>query len=233
MSAYNSQHSEDRDGLHFDDPRFEVGAPSSMYSETLTVKDGVRPTQASVAKAVSADLDDLAAWLRKQTWSDFAQSLAEQYDRRGDLSPKQVESAKSMRAKVEARNAERQAPAAKAEPAESALDLSELGDGYYAVPNGETRLKVRINRPGPNSKWLGYIFVSDGAEYGQRTNYGRQTPGGTYSGQIQDQLRKIMADPREAMAEYGKLTGTCGMCGRRLEDEESVAIGIGPICRNK
>ena len=176
----------------------------------------------------STELSNLADWLAEQTWSDFAQSLAEQFYRRGSLSPKQIDAAQRMRAKVEARRQD-------SKTRESDIDLSDLPSGYYAVPNGETRLKVRVSRPTKASSWYGWVFVSDGAAYGERTNYGRQNEaeGKLYSGKIQDQLRAILADPLEALTAYGKLTGTCGACGRMLEDEESVALGIGPICRQK
>ena len=113
------------------------------------------------------------------------------------------------------------------------LDLTDLPKGTYAVPGGETRLKVTISKPGGRSKWDGWIFVSDGAEYGSQKRYGRQAPGSIYTGLIQDELKKILADPQEAAAEYGRITGTCGLCSRPLEDEESVARGIGPVCMRK
>jgi len=75
--------------------------------------------------------------------------------------------------------------------------------------------------------------VDDGAAYGSRKTYGKQAPEGTYQGSIQEQLQAVIADPKAAMVAYGKLTGTCGKCGRILEDEESVAAGIGPICAQK
>jgi hypothetical protein len=112
------------------------------------------------------------------------------------------------------------------------LDISEL-KGYYAVPDGDTRLKICVRKPGKNSRWLGWTFVDDGAAYGCRKTYGKQAPDGLYKGDIQDQLKAILADPFEAQVAYGKLTGTCGTCGRILEDEESVAAGIGPICAAK
>ena len=40
----------------------------------------------------------------------------------------------------------------------------------------------------------------------------------------------ILADPKAAMVAYGKLVGKCGKCGRKLEDADSVAAGIGPVC---
>ena len=118
-----------------------------------------------------------------------------------------------------------------AEVAEDAIDLSDLRSGKYAVPGGDTRLKLRISRSkGNGSTPAGTIFVSDDAEYGSRKNYGRQDVDGLYRGEVKDALRAILADPKAAMVAYGQLVGVCGNCGRRLEDEESVRAGIGPIC---
>lgn len=114
------------------------------------------------------------------------------------------------------------------------LDLSGVPSGLYAVPGGDTRLKVKIdNVDKPGTKWHGWVFVKDGAAYGHGDRYGSQKPGGTYRGKIQQQLEIIASDPYAAAAAYGQLTGTCGRCGRQLEDEESVARGIGPVCATK
>lgn len=200
-------------------------------SSTEAVEQATKNGDAIVAEQNEAAqaLEDLATWLEGQTWSEFAQSLAAQYRTKGSLSPKQEQAAYSMREKVEAKRAEK-AKAEQQTQSGKGLDLSGLRSGYYAVPNGETRLKVRVAHGKPGTKWDGWTFVSDGAVYGQRTNYGSQRPGGFYSGKIVSQLEAIMADPQEAMKEYGRLTGTCGNCGRKLEDENSVAAGIGPIC---
>jgi hypothetical protein len=115
---------------------------------------------------------------------------------------------------------------------ESELDISEL-KGYFAVPDGDTRLKLCVRHPGKNSRYHGWIFVDDGAAYGQRQTYGKQAPDGMYQGKVQDALKAILLDPLAAQVAYGKLTGTCGHCGRILEDEQSVAAGIGPICAAK
>lgn len=37
----------------------------------------------------------------------------------------------------------------------------------------------------------------------------------------------------EEAKEYGKVTGTCCVCSRRLTDEGSIEAGIGPICASK
>ena len=113
------------------------------------------------------------------------------------------------------------------------IDLHNLNSGFYAVPDGDTRLKIAVHRPKKNSKWFGWIFVDDGAEYGSRKNYGRQGPDAMYTGLIREELQAVLDNPVEALQAYGRLTGSCGVCGRILEDEESVARGIGPICWGK
>lgn len=113
------------------------------------------------------------------------------------------------------------------------LDLSTLPAGRYAVPGGDTRLKVQVDKPS-RGNWKGHIFVRDAAVYGQGRRYGSQKPAPyRYQGDIVEELEAIMADPAAAMAAYGHLTGTCGRCYRHLEDETSISLGIGPVCRAK
>lgn len=117
-------------------------------------------------------------------------------------------------------------------PKATSLDLSGIPSGTYAVPGGDTRLKVQIDNV-TKGKWAGWVFVKDAAEYGQQQRYGSQKPGATYQGKIEDALTVIMADPKAAMAAYGHLVGRCGVCNRKLEDKDSVERGIGPICEAK
>lgn len=163
-------------------------------------------------------------WLTTETekGNEFAGSVLRQGKHLGSLSQGQLNAVLGNIAKGK-----------RTEDEASELNLDELVKGYYAVPDGDTRLKVAIRRPGKNSRWHGWTFVDDGAAYGSRRTYGKQAPDSTYAGAIQDQLRAIIANPLEAMIEYGKLTGTCGKCGRILEDEDSVAAGIGPVCASK
>ena len=46
-------------------------------------------------------------------------------------------------------------------------------------------------------------------------------------------LSLIAANVEGAFALYGAETSTCGVCGRKLTDDESRARGIGPVCANK
>lgn len=190
-----------------------------------------------VRKAIARDADAKAGaqewidnheaeyqWLVRESeaGNEFAESLLNgQYGliRRGVLSENQLNAVRRNLAKDGGGSA-------------SELDISGL-KGYYAVPDGDTRLKLCVRKPGKNSRYHGWTFVDDGAAYGSRRTYGKQRPDGLYQGDVQEALATILKDPLAAQVAYGKLTGTCGYCGRLLEDEESVARGIGPICAAK
>ncbi len=204
----------------FDSPVFD-------QPETLAAARELEAQAVAVKAQPAESLTELVAFLEAQTWSEFALSLAQQFHRSGSLSAKQVDAAQRMKAKVEARAAERQPQAA-----DTGLDLTSIPSGHYGVPGGATRLKVRIDNV-ERGKWAGWVFVKDGAEYGQERRYGKQAPGATYRGDIEAELRIIAANPQAAAAEYGRLTGRCGICNRQLEDEDSVARGSGPGCAGK
>lgn len=194
-----------------------------------------REHEAAVAKAkfYEEHYDALEYLYKRREHWDFADSLLRQFASRGSLSENQLAAVYRAMERDAAKEKARAEKVAQGEPEGSGLDLSNLPAGRYAVPDGDTRLKVLVQRPEAPSKWAGWVFVSDAAEYGQGRKYGRQAPGKTYSGAIRVELEKIVANPQAACAAYGRLTGTCGICGRHLEDEESVARGIGPICANK
>ena len=117
---------------------------------------------------------------------------------------------------------------------EDSIDLTPLkaftskGICRFGVPGGDTRLKVRVN-----FHTNGVIYVNDCAVYGERQNYGQQRPGQAYKGKIEDALRAILADPKGAVIRYAELTSCCGVCNLPLEDADSVARGMGPVCAAK
>lgn len=191
-----------------------------------------RDAHAAKVEAFTNANPELIAYCNR-VQNDFTANCMRKLRETGEMTVNQVAAIRRSLEQKAARDREQARHTAEAAPAGSGLDLSPLPAGTYAVPGGETRLKVSIEKPEAGHKWAGWIFVSDGAEYGQQQKYGRQAPGKTYSGKIEKELRAIVADPRAAAIAYGKLTGRCACCGRKLENEESVAAGIGPICAAK
>lgn len=103
---------------------------------------------------------------------------------------------------------------------------AEVPDGYYAIEShGSNDLVfLRVDKP-TEGRWAGYVFMSQ--------IIGGQSPVRVPFGQVRAFLQRIKdAGPREAMALYGRELGICGRCGRHLTDDESRAIGLGPICRS-
>jgi len=178
-----------------------------------------QPAAPAPVKSWAQQYPEEAKWINSSTF-DFAVRMRDVLRQWGGLTPGQL-------AAVHKCMAYRAQP-----PSEAAgLDLSKVPSGLYAVPGGDTRLKVKVSHG--SGKWQGWIFVADASEYGQARRYGAQRPQGSYQGSIVTQLTQIAADPKAASAAYGRLTSTCGICGRPLENEESVAAGIGPVCAGR
>jgi len=96
-----------------------------------------------------------------------------------------------------------------------ALDTRDGGVAFY-----------QVDRP-TEGRWAGYIFVKllIGA------------PGDWRQERVGDRRailsRTAEAGPREAAIRFGLESGHCGRCGSPLSNEESLRLGIGPICRDK
>lgn len=117
------------------------------------------------------------------------------------------------------------------------------------LAEGQKRPKVRIatedGQPvvltiaGPDSRTPGALNVTDGGGFGSGTYYGRITTDGNPEPRLAERdavmaaLRAFAANPEEALVRYGRLLGSCGICGRTLVDPVSIERGIGPICANR
>jgi hypothetical protein len=95
---------------------------------------------------------------------------------------------------------------------------------------------VVLSIAGQRARFPGSINVLTTTRYGEGGYHGRVNLDGTTTVQrddVLDLLRRFAQDPESALATYGRLTGHCAICGRLLENEESVARGIGPVCAGK
>jgi len=115
----------------------------------------------------------------------------------------------------------------------AALKQTELVEGYYAVDG--KRYRVDLPQQG---KWKGWLFLKTGSDYHLNRRILTRAPNGEYvrsstNGHGETVLAGILADPYAAMKAYGDITGTCSVCGRKLECPVSVRFGIGPTCMNR
>lgn len=101
--------------------------------------------------------------------------------------------------------------------------------GRYALvedKDGVVRF-YQIDKP-DEGRWAGRIFVKQ--LYGSPGQFRKERRYGAAAVSI---LELIADDPQGASLLFGKEAGICGVCGSPLTNEESRALGIGPICRGK
>jgi Family of unknown function (DUF6011) len=91
-----------------------------------------------------------------------------------------------------------------------------IAEGRYAhsVDGGQTADHYRVTRTGRIKVWTA------GGEW-------------PYNGALNAALQWIRDNQREAASLFGRLTETCGRCGRPLSDDDSRARGLGPVCAGK
>jgi hypothetical protein len=110
---------------------------------------------------------------------------------------------------------------------------SELIDALFSAPRAKVAAHgIREGR---------YAYTTDGGATADHYRVRRDgkivvwTAGGEwpYTGKLNEGLEWIKANPREAAELFGRLTETCGRCGRDLSDDDSRARGLGPVCAGK
>jgi len=153
---------------------------------------------------------ELISWLRDQTWSAFAQSVADDAERRGRMTDRQAAAARSMYAKVAARQAERTTRTARPVVTDEGHTISE---GFYLVDGWLWKVK-RSQR--------GNLYAMTRGEHGgwEFVRGGMRQLAGCHE-----------VTPDEAI-DWGHATGRCLFCDAELDDREGlgVLVGVGPQC---
>ena len=104
--------------------------------------------------------------------------------------------------------------------------------GRYAITgkDGKTVRFFRVDAPG--GKYNEHRFVkelhADGG-YGAESLRATRVPSKAFEASV---LAYVAAHP-ETLPAFGKALGVCGICGRALTDDASLAAGIGPVCATK
>ena len=50
---------------------------------------------------------------------------------------------------------------------------------------------------------------------------------------VQSLVVEFADNPAEVAGKYGKLTGGCSFCNRKLDDNRSLDVGYGPVCAKR
>lgn len=108
------------------------------------------------------------------------------------------------------------------------IGRGELKSSYYSVDGKRYRLDLPTE-----GRWKGWTFLSTGSDYHDRKRILMINSDGEYlvkTARGLEVMSAITAAPIDCMKAYGDITGTCAICGRKLEDPVSVRLGIGPVC---
>jgi hypothetical protein len=112
----------------------------------------------------------------------------------------------------------------------------------------EQRHEYQLSLAGAASKNAGCIYVKgekppggydqngDGPQrpyLGKITPQGRFFPASACPAGVEAQLQLFAADPEAIATRYGRLTGCCCFCGRKLTDARSTEVSYGPVCAGK
>lgn len=190
----------------------------------LTIRNPRNPNESIETSLTEQQAIDTLATLK----SSFAQSLVTQYRTRGALSASQYYWAFKL--------AEEHKPQT---PIKLHSDLSSwilqrsseneatLLQFKVKFDDGDEWGKVFLRRgDGCVNVFSAYKF--QGSIKGDEFYTERKT-----SPRIVAELLTMSENPQQWMQNYGRATGFCCVCGRELTNEESVSMGIGPICAGR
>ena len=110
---------------------------------------------------------------------------------------------------------------------------------HIQYPRIELNNNFTLQLAGANSKYPKSVNITDGKPFGSNKWYGRLSTGGTlfmpnhmqpFGEALQTELGLFQLDPAKYATAYGKELGNCMFCRKNLSNQQSVAVGYGPIC---
>lgn len=179
---------------------------------------------------------EVAAWILSSKDSfEFASSLEQAVLKWGDLTEKQLASAQKC---VDARKTAQQArsamieaaPEVSLDPVEKAFQKAKESGIKYPKLNLDVFKLSPASDSGKNS---GAIYVKEGETYLGKVTGGKFLRTRDCTDEQQAKVLEVATDPKAAAIAYGKRFGSCAVCRRELSNEESINLGIGPICASR
>lgn len=224
------------------------GRGFQVFKFTKSERD--RRRQAATARAerkTQAALDSFAAdhplvwdWLNAEAPRfEFAAAMLESLRKWGKLTERQLaaalkcaEGAAERKAKwqAEREQAKAQAQSVSIDAIESAFERAKAA----GIKWPKLRLDSFIFSPaGAAGKNPGAVYIKEGDIYLGKVLGGKLFKSRDCSADQEGRIVAAAADPAAAAVAYGKRFGACSVCGRELSNQESIDLGIGPICAER
>lgn len=168
------------------------------------------------------------------SWNSFAISMNESLAKYGSLTDGQIGAIRKCILKAEARQAEKQARIENA----PTLDITPITEAFAKASAKLSKPVLRLDRfvishASAMGKNPGALYVKEGDLYLGKIQNGKFFATRACNETTVNDVLVACSAPKDATIRYGRLTGRCGCCGRTLENAESIARGIGPICAEK
>jgi len=228
------------------------GAGVRRYKQSAEQREKARVAAAAKRDAAAKVASDQAVawldanpveadWLRdSSTTFDFARSMLEALYKYGHFTPKQEAAVRNAAAKSAARKAQWAAEKAEREANQADIAIDRIAAAFSAAQASglkwpKLRLADFLFKPAPaTGRNAGAIYVLDHYDvYLGKVVDGKFSRSRDCTAELEQAIVATAADPHAAAVAYGHQTGVCACCGRGLTNAESVALGIGPICRDK
>ena len=229
--------------------KFKTSAADRAKARDKSAERKVRNAEESWA-FFQAEQPEVAAWIiASQDRFPFAASMKEAICKFGSLTANQLAACQRSVAKVNAAKAERQDRVANAK----AVDVSKI-EGAFALAREKAWAKnpgalgvrvkplllqagevaVQVTPGSDGSQWEGMLFVKtrDGKKLGS-VKAGKFTRRFECTPAEEAAVLDACSDPAKAAVAFGKAWSICSVCGRGLENAESIERGIGPVCAEK
>ena len=119
------------------------------------------------------------------------------------------------------------------------ITVKAIADAFAsATSQGIKRPKLRLDtfvfaRAPDTGRNAGSIYVTEHQTYLGKVTEGRFYAVPACDAETSGRIVSAASDPHAAAKAYGQRTGQCSCCGRELTNAESIALSIGPICRDK
>lgn len=181
-----------------------------------------------------------AAWiLAEKDKFEFAGKMHEAVLKYGDLTIGQMAAVDRGVERARQRAAQRAQKAAQQQEAVKGINVANIVDAFQrAHEAGLKRFTLRFNGVHfqvDKHTW-DKIWVSasgyGSARYGLIEN-GVYRPGRDFNAEIGAKIELISADPMAAAKAYVQITSECSVCGKHLQNKDSVDAGMGPICAGR
>jgi len=191
-------------------------------------------------EAFAAEQPVVWQWMNEQAEKfEFAASLLEALKKYGRLTEKQLVSATKCAVGWQERKAKWAAERAinKAKAQDVSIVAIETAFGN-ARESGIKWPKLRLDTftfspAGESGKNPGAVYVKEGEQYLGKVLQGKFFKVRDCSTEQEERVLAAANDPKSAAIAYGKKFGSCSVCNRELSNQESIDLGIGPVCAGK